>query len=33
VDITGETPNRVQGAAFCAVRDLRSGESVVLLTA
>ena len=33
VDITGEPASRVQGAAFYAVRDLRPGQSVVLLTA
>jgi hemerythrin-like domain-containing protein len=33
VDITGEPASRVQGAAFYAVRDLRPGQSVALLTA
>lgn len=32
VDITGEPPSRVPGAAFHAVRDLRPGQCVVLLT-
>ena len=33
VDITGEPRAECRGAAFCAVRELRLGESVVLLTA
>ncbi len=32
IDITGEAPSRVPGAAFHAIRDLRPGQSVVLLT-
>ena len=33
VDFTGEPPSRVQSAAFYAVKDLRRGAKVVLITA
>lgn len=33
VDLRDEPPSRVQTAAFCAVRELKRGESVRLLTA
>lgn len=33
VDLTSEPPSRVQSAAFYAVKDLRRGEKVALITA
>ena len=33
VDLTGEPPSRVQSAAFYAVKDLRRGDKMVLVTA
>lgn len=33
VDLTGQPPSRVQSAAFYAVKDLRHGDKVVLITA
>lgn len=33
VDLTGELPSRVQSAAFYAVKDVRRGDKVVLVTA